>query len=93
MSDLEGCVELGPVGDISLLEDCFGSLGVFVQSICLRAKSQIGDDDVAASLEQAEGEGERDAAAATSDYRSLAIEIVEGHVGIFNWCSEIAVML
>ena len=60
MSRLEGCIELGPVGNICFLEDGFRCLGVFLESVCLRAESKIGHDHVATSLEQAEGEGERE---------------------------------
>ena len=93
MSRLEGCIELGPVGNICFLEDGFRCLGVFLESVCLRAESEIGHDHVATSLEQAEGEGERDAAAAASDNRSLAVEVVEGHVGVIELVLRAAVTM
>jgi hypothetical protein len=86
MGRLEDCVELGPVGHIGLLEDCFGCLGVFVKSVRLRAESKIGYDHVAASFEQAEGKIERDTAATAGNNGSLAVEIVEGHIGVIEWC-------
>jgi len=88
MSSLEGCIELGPVGNICFLEDGFGCLGVFLESVCLRAESEIGHDDIATSLQQAKGKGERDAAATTSDNGSLAVEVVEGHVGVIELVSK-----
>lgn len=94
MSSLESCIELGPVGHICLLEDRFRRLGVFVESICLRAKSEIGYDHVAAGFEQPEGERERDTAATACNNGSLAVEIVERHVRtVIGWFLQMVTMV
>jgi hypothetical protein len=58
-----------------------------------RAQSEIGDDYIAASFQETEGECKRDAAAATSDQSGLSIEISEKHdvVGMkcdFLWVKQ-----
>ena len=76
---LESSVELSPVGDIGLLEDCFGRIGVFVQGFRIRAESQIRDNDVTSCFEKAKCEGKGDTATTAGDEGGLAIEIVKRH--------------
>jgi hypothetical protein len=88
MSNLEGRIELSPVGDSGLLEDSFGCVVVLVQGFGFSAESQIRHNHITACFEEAEGKCERDTAAAASDKGSLAAEIIEGHVEIcrrFIW--------
>jgi hypothetical protein len=80
VGDLEGRIELSPVGDIGLLENSFGCVGVLVQGFGFRAESQIRHNHIAPCFEKAEGKGKGDTAAAASDKGSLAAEIIEGHV-------------
>lgn len=89
-SCLESCVQLCPVGYIGLLENGLGSAGVCLHGFGgFGTQGEVCNDYVATRFEEAEREGKGDTTAATSNQRSLAIEIVGGHSDGFRYQGDL----